>query len=40
MDMQSRRGRLARECTEALGELFLEVVSDVVLGAEEDDASL
>ena len=40
MDMQRRRAGLAGELTEALGQLFLEVVAQGVLGAEENNAAL
>lgn len=39
MDVKLRGGGLAGELTEAVGELLLEVVCEVVLFAEEDDAA-
>lgn len=40
VDVQLGGGGLARELAEALDELLLEVIGDVVLLAEEDDAAL
>ncbi len=40
VDVQARGGGLARELAEAVDELLLQVVGQVVLGAEEDDAAL
>lgn len=40
VDMQLRRLRLAAELAETLNELLLEIVGEVVLLAEEDNATL
>lgn len=40
VDVQARGRRLARQLAEAVDELLLQVVGQVVLGAEEDDAAL
>ena len=40
MNMQSGGAGFARELAKALGQLFLEVVVQSVLGAEEDNAAL
>ena len=40
MYMQRRGARLAGELAEALGQLFLEIIIERVLGAEENDAAL
>ena len=40
VDVQARGSRLARQLAQTINELFLQVVGQVVLGAEEDDTTL
>ena len=40
VDVQARRGGFAGQLAEAVDEFLLEVICQVVLGAEEDDAAL
>jgi hypothetical protein len=40
MDMQSGSGRLSRNKTELVSQLFLEVVGKTILSSEEDNTTL
>jgi hypothetical protein len=40
VDMQLRRGGFPRQFAKALNELFLQLIRDIILFAEEDDTAL